>query len=82
VLLSAKTTTITHRGEIRQALRTQREGLSSQIDRFTNRGSGWTVHRITSHFMNIYKYKPLRGSSYIQLPSSIRNRKATINIQN
>ena len=30
----------------------------------------------------MYKYKPLRGSSYIKLPKKILDKKATINIQN
>ena len=82
MLLSAKSTTITHKSEFNEALKAQGEGVLRQIDRFTNRGSGWTIHRITTHFMNIYKYKPLRGKSYIPLPDSIQNRKVTINIQN
>ena len=56
MLLSAKSTTITHKSEFNGALKKQREGVLRQIDRFTNRGSGWTIHRITTHFMNTYKY--------------------------
>src|SRR3989442_2412159 len=82
VPLSAKSSKITHKGEIRKALRIQKEDILRKIDRYTNQGSGWTISRIRNHFINTYRYKPLRGKSYIPLPKSIQNRKATINIRN
>src|SRR5207245_5202570 len=60
----------------------QKQIILQQIDRLANGGSGWTVHRIVRNFIHVNKYRPLRGSSYIPLPESIQNRKATINIQN
>src|SRR3989442_425611 len=80
--LSAKSSKITHKSEIGKALRIQKEDILGKIDRFTSQGSGWTISRIRSHFINFYRYKPLRGKSYIPLPNSIQNRKATINIKN
>ena len=74
--------TITHKSEIKEAVKLQKEGLLRQIDRFTNGGSGLRIHRITRNFINIYKYKPLRARGFIILPDKINNKKATINIQN
>src|SRR5437867_2095458 len=82
VSLSAKSSKITHKSEIEKALRIQKEDILRKIDRYTNQGSGWTISRIRNHFINTYRYKPLRGKSYIPLPNSIQNRKATINIKN
>src|SRR2546425_8680089 len=82
VPLSAKSLKITHKGEIEKALRIQKEDILRKIDRYTNQGSGWTISIIRNHFINTYRYKPLRGKSYIPLPESIQNRKATINIKN
>ena len=82
VSLNAKASTITNKSEFRRALRKQREGIQSHIDRFTNGGSGWIIHRIIKQYFNIYKYKPLRGKGYIELPKSIQNRGATVNIKN
>ena len=31
-------------------------------------GSGWNVESIESQYINIWTYKPLAGSSYIDLP--------------
>src|SRR2546426_4978768 len=73
---------ITQKSEINLALNSQKQIILQQIDRLANGGSGWTVHRIVRNFIHVNKYRPLRGSSYIPLPESIQNRKATINIQN
>ena len=32
--------------------------------------------------INIYKWKPLKGSSYIELPKFIQNKKACLNVKN
>ena len=46
-------------------------------------GSGWVIDRIDSHYMNVTQYKPLNGSSYIELPTELRNpNKGLINIKN
>ena len=80
--LSTKSSRITHKSDIKKALKFQKQDFLGRIDRFTNQGSGWVINRITKHFINMYRYKPLRGKSYIPLPKSIQNRKATINIKN
>src|ERR1051325_2518945 len=74
--------TITQASEIDDVLNTAKEKVLRRIDRFTNGASGWAVNRITRHYVNINKNKPLRGSSYIPLPDKINNKQATINIQN
>ena len=48
-----------------------------------NEGSGWTVELIESQYINISTYRPLSGSSYMNLPVELRNpRKGLINIKN
>ena len=43
----------------------------------------WVVDRIDSHYLNVTLYKPLNGSSYIELPTELRNpKKGLINIKN
>src|SRR6267154_2211020 len=82
IIQSAKATEISHKSEIRKAPRDQKKDNLRKIDRFTNKGSGWSISRIKTHFINMHRLKPLRGKSFIQLPDSIQNRKATINIKN
>ena len=42
-----------------------------------------TIESIDKQYINIVKYKPLKGSSYIKLPPELRNpAKGLINLQN
>ena len=54
-----------------------------RIDCWINQGYGWIIESIESQYINISTYKPLLGSSYIDLPIELRSpRKGLINIQN
>ena len=53
------------------------------IDVWINKGSGWKVESIESQYINISTYRPLSGSSYMDLPVELRSpRKGLINIKN
>ena len=53
------------------------------IDVWINNGSGWNVESIESQYINISTYRPLSGSSYMDLPVELRiPRKGLINIKN
>ena len=53
------------------------------IDTWINNGSGWNVESIQSQYINISTYRPLSGSSYMDLPVELRSpRKGLINIKN
>ena len=54
-----------------------------RIDAWINRGSGWIIELNESQYINISTYKPLPGSSYIDLPIELKHpRKRLINIKN
>ena len=54
-----------------------------QTDDWINEGSGWIVESIESQYINISTYRPLSGSSYMDLPVELRSpRKGLINIKN
>ena len=54
-----------------------------RIDAWINEGSGWIIESIESQYINISAYKPLVGSSYIDLLVELRSpRKKLINIKN
>ena len=38
------------------------------IDNWINQGSGWIIELIKSQYINISTYRPLSGSSYMDLP--------------
>ena len=44
---------ILNKGQIKKAIRRQRHQIGRMIDRFTNKGSGWTVHRIARQILGI-----------------------------
>ena len=53
------------------------------IDVWINNGSGWIIELIESQYINISTYRPLSGSSYMDLPVELKSsRKGLINIKN
>ena len=53
------------------------------IDVWINEGSSWIVESIQSQYINISTYRPLSGSSYINLLVELRiPRKGPVNIKN
>ena len=53
-----------------------------RIDNWINEGSGWIVELIESQYINISTYRPLSGSSYVQLPAELKSpKKGLINIK-
>ena len=60
-----------------------RQVILNTIDKWVSEGSGWVIDRIDNHHINVTLYKPLNGSSYIELPTELRNpKKGLINIKN
>ena len=45
-------------------------------------GSGWVVTRVLCLYVNISKYTPLKGSSYIELPKYLKKKEAIMNVRN
>ena len=43
------------------------------IDNWINQGSGWIIELIKSQYINISTYRPLSGSSYMDLPIESRS---------
>ena len=75
--------TIINEMEIADSLQMSKQNILNQISRWISEGSGWTIKSVDSHYLNIVKYEPMKGSSYIQLPSELRNpKKGLINMKN
>lgn len=49
---------------------------------FQREGSNWTVNKVMNVNFHIVQYQPLKGSSYIPLPTKLANKKAIVNVQN
>ena len=69
--------------DLEPELNISRQEILNTIDKWVSEGSEWVIDRIDSHYLNVTLYKPLNGSSYIQLPTDLRNtKKGLINIKN
>ena len=53
-----------------------------KLSEFEHRESGWTYVSVSHLEINVNKYCPMRGGTYLKLPPTVRNTKSCINIQN
>ncbi|XP_060868594.1 uncharacterized protein LOC132943573 [Metopolophium dirhodum] len=56
--------------------------LVQEKDDYIGRGSGFVLESIDGLLVGVYKYMPMGGSSYIQLPEYIDRKRGTINPKN
>ena len=77
---SSKPYTILSQHDIENAIEEAHQRIDSQIDKWKCQGSGWVVTRVLCIYVNIAKYAPLKGSSYIQLPHYLKSKKAIVNV--
>ena len=81
--LNGKAKAITKPNNIEPELNMSRQEILSVIDKWVSESSGWVIDRIDSHYISVTLYKPLNGSSYIELPMKLRNsKKGLINMKN
>ena len=75
--------TILDNDDIIESLDKAAEEINNKIAFWLSEGSGWTIVEIQSHFVNIVKYLPLRGNSFITTPKELRHHnKGLINLKN
>ncbi|UYV67414.1 hypothetical protein LAZ67_5000503 [Cordylochernes scorpioides] len=67
---------------INSVLSENKEEIDGEISLNPDRGSVWMLKEIIYCDLYINKYKALKGSSYIDLPKEIKDKKAVINIKN
>ena len=80
---NGKAKIITKVDDLEPELNMSRQEILNMIDKWVSEGSGWVIDRIDNHYINVTLYKPLIGSSYIELPTELRNpKKGLINIKN
>ena len=80
---NGKAKIVTKVDDLEPELNMSRQEILDTIDKWVSEGSGWVIDRIDNHYTNVTLYKPLNGSSYIELPTELRNpKKGLINIKN
>ncbi|KAK3784623.1 hypothetical protein RRG08_003431 [Elysia crispata] len=68
--------------EIATALEEAFPRLLETLEKWTQRGSGWAVVQVRTLWLDIARYQPLRGGSYIPLPNKLQDKKAVVNVKN
>ena len=80
---NSNTFTITNSDQIIDALDRASEEIKNKVAVWLLEGSGQTIEVILGHYIDIAKYVPLRGNSYLPLPEELRNsKKGLINLTN
>ena len=80
---NSKPKTITNANDFQESLDVNVEQIMNDIHKWISEGSAWIIKSINGHYINIIKYEPLTGSSYIQLPTELQHHKhGLINLKN
>ena len=80
---NCETQTITNNNDIAESLHLSEQNILYKISMWISEGSGWVIKYINNHYLNVVKYEPMNGSSYIELPQELRNcAKGLINMKN
>ena len=83
VWVRSKRLSLSNTSEIKSNIKIAQEVL---IDKISNsqiiKGSGWLFVKILKVNIGLAKYKPMAGSSYIELPKELVAKRAVINVQN
>ncbi|XP_075232208.1 uncharacterized protein LOC142330648 [Lycorma delicatula] len=68
--------------DIDNAIQNATEQLLEEEASFEGKQSGWTLITLDGILVRVNKFRPLRGSCYIPLPSKFQQKHAVINIKN
>lgn len=75
--------TVLNNNEIGSQIDLAIDKILERIAVWLSEGSGCKIVEILNHYVNIVRYLPLRGKSYIALPKELRNsKKGLINLKN
>ena len=56
--------------------------INEELENYTGEGSGWQLEDIESVFLQISRYKPIRGGTHIPTPEFLKGKYAIVNMQN
>ena len=75
---NTKCSVLVNTTDIKQSIEEYKADLMKQVENFQEGKSGWNFDSV----IQLHKWNPLKGSSYIELPKYIQNKKACINVKN
>src|SRR5271169_5740138 len=78
----SKTEVVLAGTDVNELYSNARDKILESMANFQRQGSNWRFKAVVKMDINSAIYKPLKGNSYIPLPSVLANKKAIINMQN
>ena len=72
---NSKPKTIINPQDLTPALDVNVEQIMNTIHKWISQGSAPIINSVNGHFINIIKYEPITGSSYIKLPTELQHHK-------
>ena len=63
---------IINKYDIQSSLKLAQEQIINKIAVWISEGSGWIIKKVDNHYLNVVKYEPIKGSSYIKLSGHMR----------
>jgi len=82
ITVPSKSQIILREDEIEETIHALLLEIHEKIESWDNNEGYWHLDNVINIDFKLREYKPLSGSSYIELPKWIYNKKATINIKN
>jgi hypothetical protein len=79
---NSKAQAVYHLSEAQDIFGMKMQELSMKIESFVKNGSSWKFNSVVTLILKVSSFKPLAGSSYIDLPDYIKNKKACVNVKN
>ena len=76
------THTLLRQSQFEEAYTLSTAQIWKSFDHWLKNGSGWVLDRVEQITLRTAKYKPMRGSSFIETPDSIKGKLAVINVHN
>jgi hypothetical protein len=61
--------------QINEVIQSSIQQILKKIGQWLSEGSGWVIDSVDNNYLNIVKYKPMKGKSYIKLPLELNNSK-------
>jgi len=58
------------------------EAAKGEIENWSVRGTGWVLESIEIAYVNVTRYEPIKGGTYLPTPAKLANKKAIINVKN
>lgn len=68
--------------QLAEQLNEAMETVAESMTNFAQAGSGWTLEQNQSLILEMVDYRPIGGTSYIELPKNIYDTKSIVNVKN